>query len=294
MKRLSLVLGSLVLCAACPAADDTAADDVGTEDSNDETTEGTDTEGTDTTSDTTGVEPVASIEGVVLDTNGGTLPSPSLQFCGPVNEDGSVDACIPIMLGDDGSFMHGVSTVGIWNVKAVQGSVDGNHFGGQAFQIDIVEGAEDDLGTISVPVVEDVTDLSGASGVTDVAIDASLTISLDPALAQTVSFTPPTELGGVLVDPSFWQIDTIEGNNVLFGWTFAPFGTKATEGSFGIAINDALGLDPDTTIKLWEIEKDNARLHQVGEGTVNADATGIDVTEVGEGLHELTWLIVTD
>ena len=143
-----------------------------------------------------------------------------------------------------------------------------------------------------LPEVSAVTDLTGAMGETMVAIDGILTLTLDPALAQTPDFTPPTEVGGLQVDPQFWRVTEVEGSPVIAAWAFNPFGVHALEGEFGFTINGNLGLAAGDPVTIHYIEKVNGVIHEAGTGVVNAGATAIDITVTG-GLHELSWLLVT-
>jgi len=171
---------------------------------------------------------------------------------------------------------------------------DGRRFGGQSFPVIVNDGDEIDISEpIVLPEVMEVTELPEGGGEVEVAIEGGLSVMIDPALAKSPDFSVPSELGGTLVDPAYWRYTEVNGEAMIAAWSFAPFGVKATEGSFGMAFTDGLGLDPDSAVNLYEIEKDNSHLHLVGTGTVNGDATGIDVVSAGEGLHELTWLIVT-
>ena len=65
------------------------------------------------------------------------------------------------------------------------------------------------------------------------------------------------------------------------------------EGYLYFSIGD-IGLAPGQSVKVYEIEKLNGTPIHVADGVVNDDATAIDVTSVGEGLHELTWIVVTE
>ena len=61
---------------------------------------------------------------------------------------------------------------------------------------------------------------------------------------------------------------------------------------FGLAINDGVGLAAGEAVEVYEIEKDTARAHLVATGVVAADAASLELTEAGEGLHEISWLYV--
>ena len=68
---------------------------------------------------------------------------------------------------------------------------------------------------------------------------------------------------------------------------------KSMDGTnFGLAIGDGLGLAADSAVTIYELEKDNGAEHMIATGVVNGDATAIDVTPVGEGFHELSWIFV--
>ncbi|GEM_PF-5322675 len=304
MKRLCLVFGSGLFALSSlgcgvtdddtgPLGDDEMADmDTGTSTDTEVGSESTESGSGETTTET-GVEAIGSLVGVVLDPQGAPLPTPGIQFCGPIDDMGSVESCIPVTVDGQGNFALDVLKVGLWNFKAVHGPVDGRYFGGQAFQLEFSEGTELDLGTVIVPEVATITDLSQAVGPVEVQIDSVLSIIIDPALAQDPGFVAPTELGGIEVASEYWQISDVEGSPILAAWSFSPFGVKATEGSFDLELATAFDLAAGETIKLWEVVKDNGEIHQVGEGTVNGDASAIELTEVGEGLHQLSWLLVT-
>ena len=300
MKRLTPLLTSLVFVFACTPSDEedgeTNADDVGdTGDADTGDGDGDTGDGDGDTTTDTGTEPVATITGTVLGMDGEPLPSPGIQWCGPIDEEGNVDLCIPVTVGDGGTFEIGSPNPGLWNFKAVHGPADGRFFTGQAVQIVVVEGEDQDWADpIVVPEVGALSAVVEGEQLVD--IDGTLGITLDPANALTPDFTPPTELGGLEVSSEFWEVTEIDGSPVLAAWSFSPFGVKASTGSFGITIENAGGLNPaleaDAMVVLYEIKKDNAEIHEVGVGTVNADATAIDVVASGEGLHELTWLMI--
>ncbi len=294
----SCLVSCLVFACTSAASDDEAGDSTGGTDTATETgsTDATDSTGADTTSDT-GVEPLATITGVLLDMQGAPLPGPGVQFCGPIDAEGNVESCIPTQVDPTtGEFTIGAMKTGLWALKCVQGPVEGRYFTGQSFQLTVAEGDELDFSNppIVIPEIATVTDLTGAMGPTDVVIDDVLTLSVDPALAQTPDFAVPTELGGLEVAAEFWRVSEVEGTPVLAAWAFTPFGTHATEGNtFGFTLNGALGLATGDGVTVYAIQKDNGSIHEAATGTVNADATGIDLVPTVEGLHELAWLLVT-
>jgi hypothetical protein len=236
---------------------------------------------------------VAEISGVLLDMQGAPLPSPLLQFCGPINPEGVVELCFGVDVDPaTGNFTNGVPEAGLWSLKIVQGPVDNRYFAGQAFQLTINEGDALDYSVppLVLPETDTVTDLVGE---TTVDIDDVLSITIDPAMAMSPDFLAPTVLGGLAVPAEYWRVTEVEGSPVIAGWSFSPFGIKSTMGGFAFTINGNLGLAAGEAVVFHEIEKDNGRIHEIATGTVNAGATAIDVVPTGEGLHELTWLLVT-
>ncbi|NVB40208.1 hypothetical protein G6O69_20365 [Pseudenhygromyxa sp. WMMC2535] len=303
MKRFafvsSLVLPCLLLgCPADPGGEDT---DDGTGSTDDEAGESTDegtTEAGETTDDdgsTDTAEDLATITGVILDMQGAALPTPGVQLCGPIDDEGNVEACIPVSVDDSsGAFSIGAKKTGLWSLKVVHGSVDDRNFAGQAFQVTLSEGDALDFSDPAI-VIPEVSATTVLDGLTQVNLDGGLSLSIDPEQAQTPDFLAPTALGGLVVDPQFWRVDEVEGAAVIQAWAFSPFGTKAKdEGSFDFSVDDSLGLDAGTALNFYEIEKDNGSLHLVATGVVNADASAVDLSAAGEGLHELTWLLVTE
>ena len=302
MQRSLLVPVCLTFALACTPAEPGTGDDADTSSSdvtgNMDTTDTTDTNETfPTTGDGDGdpvVEVLATIDGVIADMALAPLPTPGLQFCGPVDGEGNVELCIPVMVDDTGTFLIEATKVGVWSLKVVHGPVDGRYFSGQAFQITVNEGDTFDFTSppIVVPEVSEVVDLSAAVGATPVVIDDVLTLTLDPALAQSPDFTAPSELGGLEVGSEFWRVTEVGGSPVIAAWAFTPFGVHSVEGDFGFEINSALGLGAGEAVTIHYIEKVNGVIHEAGTGVVNGDASGIDVT-VTDGLHELSWLLVT-
>jgi hypothetical protein len=299
MNRASVVPFGLVFALACTSptpGDEVVGDDTtgGTEESGTDTTDDADTTSEDTTD--TGVEPLATVSGVVLDMDGATLPTPGIQLCGPIDPEGVVESCIPVQVdAGSGEFEVGAAKLGLYALKCVHGPVDGRYFTGQSFQVTL---AMDDALDFSVPPIvipetATVTDVAGMSGVIDIPIDDVLTLSLDPSLAQSPDFVPPTEIGGLEVAQEFWRVTEVEGAPVIAAWSFTPFGTHATEGTFGFALNGALGLAAGEAVTVYGIQKDNGVIHEVATGTVNVDASAIDLVPTVEGLHELSWLLVT-
>jgi hypothetical protein len=295
MKRFLLAPSCVAFALACaPSSPADEGADTSME-APSESGESPETETSDTTSpDLPDVEPIATIDGVLLDVQGAPLPSPLLQFCGPIDAEGNVELCI----GIDVDPMNGAFTIeplydGLWSIKVAQGPSEGRYFTGQAFQLNVAEG---DMLQLSPPpiVVPETSTVTPLNGSTMVNIDDVLSLTIDPALAQSPDFLPPAELGGVAVPAEYWRVTEIEGSPVIAAWAFTPFGVKSTEGGFAFTVNGALGLAAGTPVIFYEIEKDNGMLHEVGTGTVNVAASGIDVTPTGEGLHELTWLLVTE
>ena len=125
--------------------------------------------------------------------------------------------------------------------------------------------------------------------------EGQLTLTFDPANTQTTSFAPATELEAARVDEALWMPgETLQDKTIVAAWTLHPFGTKMQEGmgSFGLASNDGVGLAAGEAVEVYEIEKDTARAHLVATGVVAADAASLELTEAGEGLHEISWLYV--
>ena len=299
MKRGILVLSCscVALAFACtpdePGTEDEIGDTAGESSTTDDTT-GTDTTTTDTTDTTetdTGAPDLATVSGVIVDMQGAPLPSPGVQLCGPIDDMGIVEACIPVPV-DAGSFTVGAKKLGLWSLKVVHGPVDGRNFAGHAFRITLNDGDALDFSSppITVPEVSTLTPLAGE---TMVSVEGGLTITIDPANAQTPDFIAPTQLGGLVVPQEFWRVTEVDGQPVMHAWAFSPFGTKAKSGSFTFTIDDALGLAAGETVNVHAIEKDNGDIHLVATGIVNGDASAIDLTPEGEGLHELTWLMIT-
>lgn len=305
MTRASLAPSCLASCLVftlgCPSpstGDDEADDTSDGSDSTDGDSDSTDDGDTTTDDDTTdtGVEPLATVNGVVFDMQGAALPTPGIQLCGPIDGEGVVESCIPVQVdAASGEFSVGAAKLGLYALKCVHGPTDGRYFTGQSFQITL---AQDDMLDFSVPPivipeVAGVTDVMGMSGTIDIVIDDVLTLTLDPSLAQSPDFIAPNEIGGLEVDAEFWRVSEVEGAPVIAAWSFTPFGTHATEGTFGFALNGNLGLATGEAVTVYGIQKDNGVIHEVATGTVNADATAIDLVPSAEGLHELAWLLVT-
>jgi hypothetical protein len=241
----------------------------------------------------TGVMPIGTVSGVLLDMQGAPTPSPGVQFCGPIDDMGVVEQCFSTMVdGSDGSFSINVLEAGLWALKIVHATVDNRYFTGQSFQVTINDGDAVDysMPPIVIPETNTVTDLMGQ---TTVDIDAVLSVTIDPMMAMSPDFTAPTTLGGLSVPMEYWRVTEAGGNPVIAAWSFSPFGTKSTAGGFDFTVAGNLGLAEGEAVVFYEIEKDNGSLHEIATGTVNVGATAIDVVPTGDGLHELTWLLVT-
>lgn len=301
MHRSWLALPCLTFVLACPAAQPGDEDVGGTEDESTEGGEsGSDTTGSDTTDATTDdtlPEPLATVMGLTADMNGTILTGPGIQLCGPIDVDGNVESCLPAKLSDggDGSFTVGAPKLGLFALKVVHAPLDGRYFTGQSFQIELAMGDALDFSMPPITIPEaTVTDVSGASGPTEIVVEGGLTLTVDPTTSTSPDFSNPTAIGGVDVPAEHWRVSEVEGAPVIKAWSLYPFGTHADEGTeFGIAINDALGLAAGETVTVWGIQKDNGVLHHVADATVNGDATALDLTPV-EGLHELAWVLVVD
>jgi hypothetical protein len=301
MQRALLTPVCLTFALACTPTAPGTGDGDGSDTSTTavDTTGGTDTTDTNDTFPGDGdgdpmVEVLATVDGVIMDMNLAPLPSPGVQFCGPIDEEGNVELCIPVPVDDAGVFSIDATKLGVWSLKVVHGPVDGRYFTGQAFQMTVAQDDAFDFSTppIVVPEVDALTDLSGAVGETVVTIDDVLTVTLDPALAQSPDFTMPSELGGLAVAEEFWRVTEVEGSPVIAAWAFSPFGIHSVEGEFGLTIASGFGLAAGESVGIHYIEKVNGVIHEAGTGVVNAEGTGIDVTVTG-GLHELAWVLVT-
>lgn len=295
MKRLLLVPSCVAFALACAPSEQPGGEGADTSTSNMATESGESGDSASTMGDMadTGAEPVATIEGVLLDMQGAPLPSPLLQFCGPIDGDGNVELCIPIDVdGSNGAFTIEALYAGLWSLKVAQGPSEGRYFTGQAFQLTVAEGDMLELSPppIVVPETSSVTPLDGA---TVVPIDDVLSLTVDPATAQSPDFLPPAEIGGLAVPQEYWRVTEVDGSPVVAAWAFTPFGVKSTQGGFPFTITGNLGLAANTAVVFHEIEKDNGMIHEIATGTVNTDASAIDVVPTGDGLHELTWLLVT-
>ena len=299
MSRAAVAPSCLVFAFACTSpspGDEEIGDDStdGTEESSTDSTDGTDSTDDETTD--TGADPVATITGVILDTQGATLPSAGIQLCGPIDDQGVVEACIPAPVDtDSGEFSVGAYKLGLYALKCVHGPVDGRFFTGQSFQITLAEGDALDFSVppITIPETSDVTDVTAVMGMIDISIDDILTLRLDPSLAQSPDFTAPNEVGGLQVPEEFWRITEVDGAPVIAAWAFTPFGTHATEGPFEFTLDTSFGLAAGELVNIYGLQKDNGVIHDVATGTVNVDATGIDLVPTVDGLQELSWLLVT-
>lgn len=303
MHRSWLVLPCLTVLLACPAASPGDDDVGGSEDESsggesagtEDTTDATSTD--DATTDDTGPEPLATVTGLTVDMDGTVLTGPGIQLCGPIDENGTVESCLPAKLSDqgDGSFTVGAPKLGLYALKVVHAPLDGRNFTGQSFRLELAMGDALDYSMPPITIPEaTVTDVSGASGPTEIVVEGGLTLTVDPTTSTSPDFSNPTAIGGVDVPSEHWRVSEVEGAPVIKAWSLYPFGTHADEGTeFGIAFDDALGLAAGETVSVWGIQKDNGALHHVADGTVNGDATGIDLTIV-EGLHELAWVLVVD
>jgi hypothetical protein len=243
--------------------------------------------------DTGAPVPIGTITGVLLDMQSAPLPSPLLQFCGPIDPEGVVELCVPVPVdGSNGNFTINVLYAGLWSLKIVQGPVDNRYFTGQAFQLTVNDG---DALDYSMPpiVLPEVGSLTPLMGETTVAIDDVLSITIDPVMAMSPDFVAPTEFGGLLVPSEYWRVTEVAGSPVLAGWSFSPFGIKSTGAGFEFTVNGNLGLAAGDAVVFHSIVKDNGSIHEIATGTVNPGGTAIDVVPTGEGLHELTWLLVT-
>ena len=240
---------------------------------------------------------LANIDGVVTDSAGAPLGMAGIQFCGPVSEEGAVEACKPVPVdADTGTFSIEVTKLGFWNLKAVHAPEEGRYFTGQAIPLTV---AMDDMISypapgIVVPEVNEVIDLSAATGEATFEVGAGIWLTFDPAMTQTPSFTPAAEMGAIEVPEAEWQITEVpDAGPVIAAWTFHPFGTKLPDASFGLAVESGLGLAAGEAVQIFEVEKDNAFIHKVADAVVSSDGTHLEITPTAEGLHELTWLLFT-
>lgn len=290
---LTLLLTPALGCTSSDDGEDDAADDEATESEDDGESSTDDDVGDDTTDgeSTTGVEPLATASGQALDDASTALPTPFFQRCGPIVDD-IAQSCISFQADAEGLFTVDFPQTGVWGLKFLDSS-GGTHTGNY-FTVEVAEGDALELEkVVRVPIADVLTTLP-ESGATDVAIEGGLTVTIDASTAQKTDFSAPTEAGGRQLSSDDWMFADTPAGPVVGMWTFYPAGVKAKEGAFEFSVDSSLDLAPGTPVAVYEMEKNNIVLLPVAEGTVNAEGTGLDLSTVGEGLHELSMLVVAD
>ena len=189
----------------------------------------------------------ATVSGVVKDMNGNVLATAAGQMCGPVDGE-SVEACLGVTVNDDGTFTAGALKPGLFNLKFVHPPVDGRTFSGQALQISLADGDEITLeDDYVVPEADAMTDLEGAAA-TDVAIDGTLTVSIDPELTN-FGLGVAAELGGTRMSEDLWPYADIEGNSVLALYAFSTSSSTASTCSSSTSSSSTSSLSMGFSVK---------------------------------------------
>jgi hypothetical protein len=240
--------------------------------------------------ETTGLpEPIGTVSGTVMDATGAPYASPGGQLCGPVDDEGAVGACRAIMEEADGTWTIELFEEGDYNMKWVNPPEGDTHYSTVIELINVAAGDNVVEQNYVIPQVGATVDLTDAAE-TEVDMGSGLMVTLDPAVMDWAFLDPI--VGGVSVPMDDWRFTEHNGETVVAIWAFAPFGAhpEAEDGKIDFVINDALGLDPDTVVNFYDIDKDNAWIHPAGSGAVSADGTMITPDE---GFHYMSQLIVT-
>ena len=246
------------------------------------------------TGDGDGDSDQAIVRGRVLGASGDPLPSPRLEVLGTI-VDGIANLSFPVVVDADGSFEATIPDEGTWALDFTHAPLEGRFFCGQSFTIEVEFGQESEVSPppVVLPELAELSELDPTADEVELAIDASLTLRFDPGLTRAPDFNPLTHLGGLSVDPAHWRVSEVEGQPVLAAWAFSPHGSRATEGSsFTIELTDDFDAPPGTVFDLHHIDGTYGLIELVGHAQVGEGAV-VQVTPVGEGLRELSWLLLT-
>lgn len=135
------------------------------------------------------------------------------------------------------------------------------------------------------------------AGVQTVAIDATLSLTVDAGALGFPTGSGPPRLAGLRVPMSLFPDFCLPSGDgrVLAEWAFGPFNTTSSapvEVHIKTADLGSPGLRPGMTVNLMTIDPDLGKPERQGVGKVSADGATID-SEPMTGIRRLTWLIVT-
>ncbi len=149
---------------------------------------------------------------------------------------------------------------------------------------------ESDVGVVYLHEVGALHSLENAQGETTVLFDERLEITIEPTQMDW-NFAEP-RVGGRSLGAEFWPhgCPELDDDEVLALCVFAPFGAHA-ENPSGIPVRLAndWGLDPATTVQIYELSKDTGVFVDAGPAIVSEQGDVIE--SLDQGLSALTWMI---
>ena len=134
--------------------------------------------------------------------------------------------------------------------------------------------------------------ISLVAGKQTVAIDATLSLTLDADALTLPAGAGPPRLAGIRVPAAIYPDFCLPSGDgrILAEWALTPFGATSSA-PITIRIGDGFGLPGGSSVILSSIDPDFGRPERIGTGTVSADGKAIDaVTTMGA---RLTWLVVS-
>ena len=264
--------------SACAAENEGMADEQGLGD------EGTSGDGA--------IEAFATVEGRIVEREGGSLPQLRVSFCGPNESDGLLGPCIAHEAKEDGSYVFPAKSAGSYKLSVTRPAEDEVLYSHHIREVVTKEGMNE-VPAFSIPQIESFSELEDDAGEVESEAGAGLSVSFDPA---RFTYNPgEVGVGAGRVAPEDWPWFSVgEAEEEVLGvWAFMPFGVKGKEEDDRIEVTlaDNLGLDPGTEVSFYEVDKSTGWAKRAGVGSV--DESGEMIRSEGPVLHALTWVVVT-
>lgn len=230
------------------------------------------------------------IVGSVVDLDRRGIPGASVRLCG--------DPCRELTTSSSGGFDLRDVPLGSYGLHVELPGAAAADYGKVVVPLYSVEPEPMGVRTVApivLPRLGAAVDLG--AGVQTVAIDGTLSLTVDAGALSFPSGSGPPRLAGLRVPMSLFPDFCLPSGDgrVIAEWAFGPFNTTSSapvEVHIKTADLGNPGLRPGLTVNLMTIDPDVGKPERQGVGKVSADGTTID-SQPMMGIRRLTWLIVT-
>ena len=224
-------------------------------------------------------EPSTTLSGVVTDLAGKPVGGAQIQICGAACQLGTTDTA--------GRFVYPSVIEGDAYHLSVRGPrEDPRAFAPVVFTLLVPKGVATTAPTVKLP--ETKARVALPTDGKPLALDAALSLTLDPKALTTPDDTAPTAVAGVRVPPSAWPTYAL-GGKVLAMWALDPFDTRSTT-AIGVRITESFGATVMPAV--YVVDADTGKARRAAPATLGTD--GAITTAPKEGLDRLTWLLLVD